>query len=258
MPTEKLLGDTASTVGSVNAESLTTTIDELGAAFAGAGDDLERLLDSSTAFLRTADANFAVTEALIRDSNTVLAGQVDSTSALTSFAANLSLFSGVLAERDPDLRELITNGAAGAIQLREFLDEVKVDLSELLAEAVTIGGIVQKRLPGLKQVLSVYPYVVEGGFTVVEKDSKSGLWNAHFGLVLTPAPLCEAGYNTAKRPPQDGSNRELNTNARCSEPATKSNPRGAQNLGRTAPGLGENVAGSYDSGTGQFSWGDPR
>jgi len=261
LPTEKLLGDAAATVASVDRQSLATTIHELGTAFAGTAGDLQTILDSGTAFLKTADDNFDTTTALIRDANTVLSGQIATGSALTSFAKDLSLFSGVLAGSDKDLRTLITNGTAGATLLRQFLEDNDVDLTELLSESVTIGDIVYKRLPGLKQILVIYPYVVEGGFTVVSKDNVSGQWDAHFGMVLTPDKLCEKGYDTKKRPPQDGSNRALNTKAHCADPATVSNPRGAQNLQRAAPSLGgvdtSSVIGSYDPATRSFTWGAP-
>lgn len=262
LPTEKLLGDAAATVGSVNRESLATTIHELGTAFAGTALDLQRIVDTSTSFITAANANFDTTTALIRDANTVLSAQVDTASAITGFAKNLSLFSDVLAGSDPDLRKLIANGAAGAAQLKEFLDENDVDLTELLRESVTVGDIVYRRLPGLKQILVLYPYVVEGGYTVVAKDNVSGLYDAHFGLVLTPDKLCQRGYGgTKKRAPQDGSNRPLDTNARCAEPAGTSNPRGAQNLRRAAPMAGpvdtSSVIGSYDESAKTFSWGSP-
>ena len=30
----------------------------------------------------------------------------------------------------------------------------------------------------------IYPYVVEGGFTVVSKSPDTGMYDAHFGLIL--------------------------------------------------------------------------
>jgi phospholipid/cholesterol/gamma-HCH transport system substrate-binding protein len=261
LPTEKLLADASSTVSSVDTGDLSTTVSELGQAFGGAGEDLQQILDTSTSFVKTANDNFDVTSALIRDGNTVLSGQVAGQSAIRTFARDLSLFSGTLAGSDPDLRRLIANGAAGARELEAFLQANKVDLTELLSESVTTGDIVLRHLPGLRQVLVLYPYVVEGGFTVLDKNS-SGHYDAHFGLVMTSAKLCEDGYQgTKRRPPQDGSNRAMNTGARCTEPITESNARGAQNLRRAAPGGSASdapVVASYDSTTGRLQWGDPR
>lgn len=253
LPTEKLLEDTAKTVASVDQEALQTTISELGAAFGGTGEDLQQILDTSTSFIETANDNFDVTTALIRDGNTVLQGQIASESAIRSFASNLSLFSGTLAGSDVDLRRLIANGAVSAAALKTFLDENNVDLTELLRNSVISGEIVLRHLPGLKQVLVLYPYVVEGGFTVTSKDPQSGKYNAHFGMVMTSAELCYQGYQgTNQRPPQELRTQPMNTNARCTEPPTKSNPRGAQNLYRAAP----NVVADYDPQTGELTWRD--
>jgi phospholipid/cholesterol/gamma-HCH transport system substrate-binding protein len=259
LPTEKLLADASATVSSVDTGDLSTTVSELGQAFAGAGDDLQQLLQTSSDFIEAANDNFDVTSALIRDGNTVLSGQVASEGAIRSFAKDLSLFSGTLAGSDKDLRRLLVNGAAGAQELQAFLEANRVDLTELLSEGVTTGDIVLRHLPGLRQILVLYPYVVEGGFTVLGKNS-AGQYDAHFGLVLTPAKLCKKGYEgTVKRPPQDGANKPMNTDARCAEAISESNARGAQNLDRAAPGGADApVVAAYDLATGELQWGDPR
>ena len=62
-PTQKLLGDLSTTVRSVNRGSLRTTVHELGLAFAGTGPDLQRIIDTGTSFIHTANRNFDVTTA---------------------------------------------------------------------------------------------------------------------------------------------------------------------------------------------------
>ena len=115
--------------------------------------------------------------------------------------------------------------------------------------------MIVKHLPGIEQILVIYPYVVEGGFTVVSKSPDTGLYDAHFGLILTTKPVCHQGYEgTDTRPPQDGSNRPLNTKAGCTEPASKSNARGPQNLSRSGANRPPVVA-SYDPGSGRLRWG---
>ena len=67
-------------------------------------------------------------------------------------------------------------------------------------------------------------------------------------MIITDNPVCHQGYqNTDTRPPQDGSNRPMNENARCTEPAAMSNARGAQNLSRPVA--------SYDPETDRLRWG---
>ncbi len=237
LPTQQLLADISTTVESVDKDALQTTVDELGAAFGGTGEDLQTIIDSGTAFIDEANANFDTTTALIRDSNTVLRGQIASESAIRTFARQLSLFTGTLARSDRDLRTLIDNGSVAAVELRRFLEDNEVDLAELVNELVTTGEVVVRHLDGVEQVLALYPYVVEGGFTVVAKSPDTGLYDAHFGMVMTSSPeVCHVGYgSTDRRPPQDGSNRPMNMQAHCAEPPTKSNARGAQNAPRRAP-----------------------
>ena len=51
----------------------------------------------------------------------VLQTQVDKGSAIRSFARDLALFSGTVADNDKYLRSLIDNGSATANELRTFL-----------------------------------------------------------------------------------------------------------------------------------------
>jgi phospholipid/cholesterol/gamma-HCH transport system substrate-binding protein len=260
LPTQKLLGDISTTVGSVDQEALRTTVSEMGDAFSGTGEDLQTIIDSGTSFIDAANANFDTTTALIRDSNTVLRGQIASASAIRTFARQLSLFSGTLADSDADLRAVIDNGSAAAVELRRFLEDNKVDLAELVNELVTTGEVVVRHLDGIEQILVLYPYVVEGGFTVVARSGPGQPYDAHFGMIMTEnPPVCHDGYgSTDRRPPQDGSRRAMNEQARCAEPPTQSNPRGAQNAPRRAPAAYRTapfapVVASYDGS--RIHWG---
>ena len=256
--TETLLSNLSETVSSVDKDALKTTVDEFSDAFAGTGEDLQRLIDSGNSFIKAANDNFDITTALIKDSNVVLNGQIDSESALRNFATSLSSFSTSLAASDPDLRRLIETGSTSTIELRDFIETNRVELGSLLNNLVTTGNVIVKHLDGIKQVLVVYPYVVEGGFTVVSKSPDTGLYDAHFGMIITDTAPCENGYGgTDKRKPSDGSNRPMNEGARCTDPPSVSNPRGSQNAPRrAAPGYDAPVAGSFDPDTGRFTWGD--
>ena len=258
METTKLLSDLSTTVDSVNKQSLTTVVNEFGKAFNGTGDDLGQIADTSNSFINAANDNFSITTALLEDSNTVLSTQIDKTSAIKSFSRDLSLFSTTLANSDGDLRTVIENGSGTANQLRTFLEQNKVDLGQLINNLVTTGEVTQKHLAGTEMILVVYPYVVAGGYTVVDKDSNSGLYDAHFGLILQQDPgVCHAGYNTQRRSPEDRKDLPMNTGARCTEPASQSNARGAQNTPRRAgPSYRAPVVGSYDRATGKLTYTD--
>ncbi len=250
LSTTTLLTDMDELVNSVDENSLRTTIDELGAAFEGTGRDLGTIVDTGNAFIEAADANFDVTTQLIRESETVLDTQIDSRGDIQTFARNLALFSDTLAASDGDLRAVIDNGSGAASALRRLVADNADELASLIGNLTTTNEIVVARLNNLEQILVLYPYVVEGGYTVVAKDPYSGLYDAHFGLVITSEPhVCHQGYETTdKRPPADTSEIPLNVDARCLEAQALSNARGAQN----APAYNRApVVASYDPGTGR-------
>ncbi|GAA4683609.1 MlaD family protein [Nocardioides nanhaiensis] len=258
LPTETLLGDLATTVGSVDREALRTTITELGDAFAGSGEDLQRIIDTGNSFIQEADRNFDVTTALIRDGKTVLEGQVASESALREFASGLSRFSTALAGADGDLRQVIDTGSFTATQLRTFIEDNQVQLGELIRNLTTTGEVIVKRLPGIEQLLVIYPYVVEGSFTVLSKTPATGLYDAHFGLIITSTTPCKRGYLpvSERRDPNDRGDIPFPTNLGCDEPITQSNPRGAQNAPPRAPVDYDRspVVATYDPTTGELEW----
>ena len=254
--TETLLTNLSNTVESVDKQALQTTVTEMGKAFGGTGEDLQRLIDSGDSFIQAANDNFDITTALIKDSNTVLQGQIASTSSIKRFARDLALFSGSLAGSDKDLRKVISQGSATADQLKRFLEDNEVDLGQLVNNLVTTGDVVVKHLDGVEQILVLYPYVVEGGFTVVSKSKDSGLYDAHFGLITQEHHVCHEGYeSTDTRPPQDGSNRKMNVKAHCEEPAAQSNARGAQHKPRAGAAYRSPVMATFDPATERLTWG---
>ncbi len=199
-----LLVDLDELVNSVNKSDLRTVISELGQAFEGAGPDIGQIIDTSNSFIDTAAANFDVTKSLIMKANIAMQTQLDSASSIRSFTRDLRLFSDTLVESDQDLRNVIDRGSAAARDVRSIIEDNERDLAELINNLITTGEITAARLDGIEQVLVLYPYVVEGGFTVIAKDPLTGLYDAHFGLVLTEHPaVCHQGYNTPQREPED-------------------------------------------------------
>jgi phospholipid/cholesterol/gamma-HCH transport system substrate-binding protein len=245
-------------VNSVPQGDLRTSISELGAAFKGTGASLAQIIDTSDAFIEEANRNFDVTTALIEDSDTVLQTQADKASAIRSFAKNLSLFSGTLADSDADLRKLIDNGGATATQLRTFLQDNGVELGSLINNLVTTGKVVVRHLKGVRQVLVIYPHIVEGGYSTVGRGP-DGKYDAQFGLILQQNSICHHGYeSTNRRSPSDRGNTPMNTKARCAESASTSNARGSQNAPNSRAGTAYRapVVATYDQSTGKVTWTD--
>ena len=256
--TTKFLVDLDKMVNSVNKQSMRTVVSEMGLAFNGTGENLGQIIDTSNSFIETANANFDMTTSLIKQSKTVLNTQIDSSSAIKSFSRDLALLSDTLVASDGDLRTVINNGSATANQLRRFLEDNKVNLAALINNLITTGEITVARLDGIEQVLVVYPYVVEGGYTVVSKDPQTGLYNAHFGMILTTDPhVCSEGYESTKeRKPQDRRDLPMNERAKCTEPQAQSNARGGQHAPRAGTAYRSPVVAAYDPETGSLDYTD--
>ena len=232
--TTEILTNLSNLVRSVPQADLRTVVAESGAAFKDTGPDIGQIIDTQSSFIETANDNFDVTTALIRDSRVVLQTQVDKGSAIRSFTRDLALFSGTVADNDKYVRSLIDNGSATANQLRTFLEQNRVNLGQLINNLVTTNEIVVQHLPGIRQVMVLFPYVVAGGYTVAKKNDK-GNYDAQFGLILTDTPhVCEAGY-VDRRTPDDLSERPMVTTAGCKEGGT--NLRGAEKAPRARGGL---------------------
>lgn len=255
--TTELLTNLDNLVNSVPQDQLRTVVSELGSAFKGTGPALSQIIDTSTSFIQTANQNFDVTNALIRDSRTVLQTQLDKASAITSFSRDLRLFSGSLAAHDADLRRLIDNGSASVTQLRTFLDQNKVNLSRLISNLVSTGEVTVQHLAATRQFLVLYPYVVAGGYTVAAKAPDGVNYDAHFGVVLTQnPPVCHQGYHPSQvRTPQDRGDKPMDTTAGCTDPNLAQ--RGAHYAPEGRPGAAYRPSvGTYDLGSGKLSWAD--
>jgi phospholipid/cholesterol/gamma-HCH transport system substrate-binding protein len=223
--TTTLLVDVNNLVSSVNTDSLRTVVDELGQAFEGTGQDLSTILDTSSQFIQAADDNIDVTRSLIHDSSSVLQTQIDKQGELGTFSKNLALLSDSLVEADPDLRRLFDKGSDSAATLNAVVKENSADLGNAIRDLITAGKPLSENVLGLQAIFILYPYLVEGSFSVLDQVPGSNDYNAVFGLVLSggfpPPPTCTyaqqgaaSGYRP-RRPEAVISDRAFDTNLDC-------------------------------------------
>jgi phospholipid/cholesterol/gamma-HCH transport system substrate-binding protein len=229
VPVATVLKDVDTTVGSVDRQQLVTVVDELGTAFAGGGQDLQRLLDAGDALTRSATDALPQTVQLVNDGSTVLASQQASSAAILSFSHDLRLLSGTLKDHDSDVRAVLDRGTLASAEVTKLLQDNRTGLSTLLANLVTVGQVTAVNNAGLRQILVTYPDVVAGSFTVLPGDG-----TAHFGMVLNAndPPACLQGYGGTRRtdPDQTSNLPAVNTDAHCAAAASSGdNVRGAQN-----------------------------
>jgi virulence factor Mce-like protein len=246
VPVEQLLLHMDGLVGSIDQENLRIVVDELGQAFAGAGDDLGRLIDNGDLLLARAEQSLPQTLQLITDGQTVLETQVDSRSAIQQWAADLRLVTDTLVEMDPTIRSLVINSPNAGAAVEQLVDDAGPGLGSLVRNLDILNQVTIPRLDGVEQMMVTYPDVVSGGFTVVRRDA-DGVMRSHFGFVVNAGDphACQTGYIPTPQLPSPGAveNAPVDAvecevvNGRDPNPGDEtdesgSNIRGEQNIGR--------------------------
>lgn len=251
-PTNVLLTNLNRLLQSLPLDDLRTTVSELGKAFDGRGNDLGRLIDSTSLLLKGAQQNLPDTIALINNSSTVLQTQLDVGPSLRSFTRDLRLLSQQLKTSDPDIRRLLDTGPDSLTTVRKLITDNSSDLGIVLANLVTVGDIIVRRLDGVEQIFELYPALAAGGASVVQPDPANASRNVGaLGLVVNnlndprdcgDPKLGREGYNGTKRLPNDLAPIAPNVAARCTAPAAGGiNVRGSQNVaGAPAPATAGN------------------
>ncbi len=249
--TDAVIRDLDSLASSVPTDSLRTLVDELDRAFAGTGDDLQVLLDSTSDFTAAATKHLPQTIGLIDDGGTVLDTQAAQSDNITSFAGDLNLLAEQLRKSDPDLRRLISATPGAATAVTNLLRESGPGLSKLFANLLTVSDIVGARKDGLEYTLVSYPLFSAAGQGLLASDPGQ----AHLGLVLNlfNPPPCTKGYEqTPRRNGTDtaGTGKPVPADTYCAEPpGSPVNVRGSNNV----PVGGEQPAAEQpgsDSGSG--------
>ncbi len=249
-----VLVDLNALVKDVPRDALSTTVDELGKAFDGAGPALQSLISRGNEVVKAFQGNLAQTISLIEDAKTVLKTQIDVSGAFQSFAHDIADVSGTLRSSDADFRRLLDNGVLSATQLNGLLKDNRGNLGPLLANLVTLGQIQVARLPGLDELLTLYPRVLSAGQRVVQDPSKG----ARFGLDLDQFPVCTKGYTpNAQQKPPDGSaaqqNAPLNLGLGCTEALNSPiTVRGSRNAPRPAGDTTDPALGGYAYGQASY------
>jgi phospholipid/cholesterol/gamma-HCH transport system substrate-binding protein len=257
LPMETLLSGLDALVRSVGVENLSIVVDELGRAFAGNEAALRTLLDANSALLHDANQHLPELVDLIHNGQTVLDTQADSADAIKRWAAALARLSQTLRDSDGDLRRLLAEGPPAAAETVRLLHGLDPSVGVLLGNLVTVNDIAVRRLPGIEQILVVYPIVVAGGFTVAPGDG-----TAHLGLVVNvndPSactyppggpPQCSAeqeaggsGVRGSANAPRAGGGSSVPASQSSSQPSSQPSSQSSSQPGAAS------VAG-FDPGTG--------
>lgn len=228
LPTQTLLTNVDNLATSVPTDDLRTVVNELDTAFSGTGQPLQQLLDTASAFTKTATEHVPQSNALLSQSVTVLDTQHKESGNIKEFSKNLELIAQQLKTSDPDIRKLIVSAPSAATQLNGVLQEDGTNLGLVIGNLLSTATLLKSRNTAQEQLLASAPALIPGASTVLPGDGK-----AHLGLTLDmfDPMVCTRGYGgTQQRAGNDTSAAQANTKAYCAEPPTSpTDVRGSQN-----------------------------
>jgi phospholipid/cholesterol/gamma-HCH transport system substrate-binding protein len=182
---------------SVPRDDLHTLVTELGTTFADTGPDLRHLLDSTRALMQTARANLPQTVQLLNDGGKDLDTQNAMSSDIVAFSRNLATFTDALRSSDHDLRLVIDNGSPASKELTALDHSVDATLPVLLGNLTSLGQVTAVRIPAIRQVLIIYPYVVATSYGLFPGNAST-----RFGFPFPPTEdhqPCMQGYVPPKK-----------------------------------------------------------
>jgi virulence factor Mce-like protein len=194
-------------VKSVPKDKLSGLLEQAYQAFHGGGYDVGSLIDSASRIAADSKATAARARDMIIDGAPLIDSQAASADALRTWAANLASVTGVVVQRDPELRTVLDTGSGTAQEVSRLLGQLKPTLPVLLTNLTTVGEVGVTYNPSLRQLLVLLPPYVAGFGSLSQLNNPIGLSLGGFSLMAGDPPPCTVGFLPPSqwRPPNDES-----------------------------------------------------
>lgn len=196
IPTEigPVLDQAQAMLASVPQDKLRSVIDESAAAFGGRGEDLARLLDSTTSFVDQMSAATTPATTLVQQLDPLLQTQVVTGDQIRRWASSVAQLSGQLEVADGSVRNILETGPGLATEADLLFQGLKPTLPVLLANFTSTAQVALTYNAGLEQVLVILPPLVAAQETVVQRGQVDGAANVNFHLQAQDPAACSTGY----------------------------------------------------------------
>jgi len=188
-----LISDLHALVSSLDQESVTTVVSELGTMFKGNAAPLRSMVDDMQLLIEAARQNEDATTSLIRSGQKVLQTQANNSDNIKAFSKDLSLLMGTLEKSDRDLRTVLADAPSAVSETQKLVNMLRIELPPLLDHIYPVNDMLNARLPALEQLLVTFPRLISAGPSALTKRG-----NDYFGRIslnLNQLPLaCSDGY----------------------------------------------------------------
>ncbi|WP_374999814.1 MCE family protein [Aeromicrobium sp. CTD01-1L150] len=192
----------------VDTDALQTTLSELRVAFEN-GDDLGRVLDSTSSIVHRLDDLWPETERLLGNSRTVLETGVDAEDDLRAFATSAKSLAAHLAEHDDELESHLQNLPAQTDQVRELVSLAAVALPSVLREMIGFTDMTLPREQHLRELLQTFPVGFDRFRDAIEGGRLQTTMLVASGLVCS--------YGAGEPEPKDPNRRPIDPDRSCPE-----------------------------------------
>lgn len=179
-------------VKSLDQESLTTLVDELGLMFHDNALPLRSLVDDAQLLVQAAIEHEDDTTTLLRSGKTVLQTQAAQGDNIRAFSRDLASLMGTLEKSDSDIRTILQDADPAVREATALVDVLAVELPPTLAHLVGIADVLDARLPALEQLLVTFPRLVAAGPSALTE--RGGEKFGRISLNLNQLPACAEGY----------------------------------------------------------------
>ena len=198
-----VLNTTNTALAAIPRDNLKTLIDESYTALGGLGPELGRIVDGSTALARDSKTNLADLTSLVDNAAPLLDSQVETSDAVTAWAAHLASITGQLQQRDSQFAELLRNAGPATTQVQTLLDRLNPTLPVLLANLAGVADVALVFQPNIEQLLVLIPQSVQivSGTTMAGLNTRQPYKGAfeQFAFNLNLPPPCSTGYLPASQ-----------------------------------------------------------
>lgn len=209
-PASDVLDSANALLRSIPEGSLETAVDSISDTLDGTGQSLSQLIDSSSELINQAQADIDPTIGLINDVEPLLSTGNAIAPDIRSTASDLSSFTEQLVLSDRGLRDVLDLGPSAAAKVSETMTNLQPTLPILLANLQSVGQVFRVNLPGIQQILVIYPAlsaVLNHSVTGFQFDADTlgpqAPLDIKLGNTLNPPPCTEGYQGIERRDPSD-------------------------------------------------------
>jgi phospholipid/cholesterol/gamma-HCH transport system substrate-binding protein len=213
-------------------DKIATLLDETAESVGGLGPALQRLVDSTQAIVGDFKTNITNVNDIIQNSGGVLDSQIKSSDAIERWARNLNTLAAQAAQRDTNVKSILTQAAPTADQVNSVFSDVRDSLPQTLANLEVVFDLLKRYHTGVEQVLVFLPQGASIAQTVAAPFPNQAALD--LALSINQPPPCLTGFIPAAewRSPADTSMQALPQGTYCKIPMDQpaNSVRGSRNI----------------------------